>query len=53
MTLDEVKQKIVNQRNSWLDTLVKDGGLYATGKVSAFDYVLELLSKVRVKNDKK
>lgn len=49
MTLDKVKQEILEQRRYWLTSLIKDGGDYANGKVSALDYVLDLLSKVKEK----
>lgn len=49
MTLDKVKQEILEQRKYWLKGLIEDGNSYAAGKVSAFDYVLAQLSKVKEK----
>lgn len=49
MTLERVKQEILEQRSYWLTSLIKDGSDYANGKVSALDYVLDLLSKVKEK----
>ena len=53
MTLEEVKNEIMERRRQWLDTLIENGSDYASGKVSAFDSCLELLSKVKVKDGKK
>ena len=53
MTLEGVKKEIMEQRSQWLGELIKNGSDYASGKVSAFDSCLELLAKVRVKDEKK
>ena len=53
MTLEEVKNEIMERRSQWLDELIANGSDYASGKVSAFDSCLELLSKAKVKDGKK